>query len=102
MTVYSPLFPDSEEMRLWTLEDYGLMDTPEEDDFDRLARLAAQLFDVPMVLISLVGRDRQFFKAHVGLDICETSREVSFCSHAIRQDDILFVPRRGPRRPFLR
>ena len=92
MNAFSPLIPADEEKRLWTLEDYGVMDTPAEDDFDRLASLAAQLFHVPMVLISLVGRDRQFFKACVGLDICETSREVSFCSHAIQQEDILFVP----------
>ncbi|RYY23405.1 MAG: EAL domain-containing protein [Sphingomonadales bacterium] len=92
MNFFSPVLPDKEETRLWALEEYQLMDTPPEDDFDRLVELAARLFDVPTVLISLVGRDRQFFKARVGLDVCETSREVSFCSHAIKRDDILFVP----------
>ncbi|UHD47410.1 EAL domain-containing protein [Aureimonas altamirensis] len=68
------------------------MDTKPEGDFDRLAMLASRLFDVPIVLVSLIGRDRQFFKVHIGLDICETSRDVSFCAHAIMQDDILFIP----------
>jgi diguanylate cyclase (GGDEF)-like protein/PAS domain S-box-containing protein len=68
------------------------MDTDPEEEFDRLARLAARLFDVPIVLITLLDRERQFFKSHVGTDICETSREVSFCSHAIAQDDIMIVP----------
>ncbi|MEQ7920266.1 EAL domain-containing protein [Xanthomonas sp. WHRI 1810A] len=81
-----------EEKRLSALAEYRVLDTPQTGDFDRLAHLAACLFHVPIVLISLVARDRQFFKARVGLDICETSREVSFCAHAIMQDDILFVP----------
>ncbi|MEN5081926.1 EAL domain-containing protein [Bosea sp. TWI1241] len=68
------------------------MDTPPEEDFDRLASLASRLFDVPIVLVSLLERDRQFFKAHIGLDVCETSREVSFCAHAIVQNDILVIP----------
>ena len=84
--------PVDEEKRLRALDEYRLMDTPEEPDFDRLVHLASALFDVPMVLISLIGHDRQFFKARVGLDVCETSREVSFCTHAILQDDILVVP----------
>ena len=84
--------PANEEERLRVLAEYHLLDTPEEDDFNRLGNLAARLFNVPIVLISLVGQDRQFFKARVGLDICETSREVSFCAHAIVQDDILFIP----------
>lgn len=85
-----PLIPD-EENRLAALADYHLVDTPPEDDFDRLAALASRLFDVPIVLVSLVASDRQFFKARVGLDVCETSREVSFCAYAIAQDDILLI-----------
>lgn len=84
--------PADEENRLKILAEYHLMDTPPEDDFDRLAGLAARIFNVPMVLVSLVERDRQFFKTRVGLDVCETSREVSFCAHAIMRDDILVVP----------
>lgn len=83
--------PDNEGQRIEALNSYNLMDTPPEEDFDRLAGLAARLFDVPIVLVSLVGSDRQFFKSRIGLDVCETSREVSFCAHAIVQDDILVV-----------
>lgn len=92
MNAFSISLVDHEETRLRALDEYQLMDTPAEDDFDRLVELAARVFDVPTVLISLVARDRQFFKARVGLDVCETSRDVSFCSHAILRDDILFVP----------
>jgi diguanylate cyclase (GGDEF)-like protein/PAS domain S-box-containing protein len=84
--------PANEEARLRALAEYNLMDSPPDEDFDRLVGLAARLFDVPIVLISLLARDRQFFKARVGLDVCETSRDVSFCAHAILQDDILFIP----------
>ena len=83
--------PVPEVERLRSLAEYHLMDTPADDEFDRLVNLAARLFNVPIVLVSLVARDRQFFKARVGLDVCETSREVSFCAPAIVQDDILFV-----------
>ncbi len=84
--------PVDDEMRLKTLATYHVVDTPPEAGFDRLAGLASRLFGVPTVLISLLDRDRQFFKARVGFDPCETSREVSFCAHAIMQDDILFIP----------
>ena len=84
--------PADEENRLKVLAEYHLLDTPPEEDFDRLAGLASRLFHVPIVLVSLVERDRQFFKTRVGLDVCETSREVSFCAHAIIGEDILFVP----------
>lgn len=86
-----PSVPNEDE-RLNRLIEYRLLDTPESEDFDRLVKLAARLFQVPIALISLVDRDRQFFKARVGLDICETSREVSFCAPAIMQDDILLIP----------
>lgn len=84
--------PANEEQRLLTLSEYNLLDTPPTEDFDRLVELAARIFQVPIVLISLVARDRQFFKAHVGIGVCETSREVSFCAHALVQEEILFVP----------
>ena len=82
----------NEEQRLSALAEYRLMDTPPAEDFDRLVKGAARHFNVPIVLISLIGRDRQFFKARVGLDVSGTSREVSFCTHALVQDDILFIP----------
>lgn len=83
--------PKGEEDRLQALAEYCVMDTPPEEEFDRLAGLASRLFRVPIVLISLLGRDRQFFKARIGIETCETSREVSFCAHAIMQDEVMVV-----------
>ncbi|ODA66487.1 Cyclic di-GMP phosphodiesterase Gmr [Methyloligella halotolerans] len=84
--------PESEENRLEALAEYHQIDTPPEEEFDRLVSLAARIFRVPIALISLLERDRQFFKARLGLDVCETDRTVSFCAHAIMGDEILFVP----------
>jgi diguanylate cyclase (GGDEF)-like protein/PAS domain S-box-containing protein len=84
--------PNNERERLEALADFNLMDTPPGQEFDRLAELGSRLFNVPTVLISLIAEDKQFFKARVGFDPCETSREISFCTYAIMQDDILVVP----------
>ncbi|MEN5062238.1 EAL domain-containing protein [Luteimonas sp. TWI1416] len=86
-----PIPPD-EALRASTLAEYHVLDTPPELEFDRLVQLASRLFSVPIVLISLVASDRQVFKARVGLDLCETDRDVSFCAHAILQDDVMLVP----------
>lgn len=83
--------PENEHQRIRALDAYHLMDTPPERDFDRLAALASRLFNVPTVLVSLIDKDRQFFKARVGFNLCETSRDVSFCAHAIMQDDVLVI-----------
>ena len=69
-----------------------LLDTQTEERFDRYTRLAAGLFDVPIALVSLVDRDRQWFKARHGIDIAETPREQAFCAHAILQHDVLQIP----------
>ena len=78
----APLFHD-EVARLRALNQLDLLDTTTEAAFDDLTRLAAQLLDVPIALVSLVDTSRQWFKSRVGLDACETSREASFCAHAI-------------------
>ncbi|HAE50027.1 MAG: bifunctional diguanylate cyclase/phosphodiesterase [Tistrella sp.] len=93
------LSSEDEADRLSALAEYHLVDTPPEEEFDRLVGLASRLFDVPIVLVSLVAGDRQFFKARLGLDVCETSREVSFCAHAILADDVFVIPdaRQDPR-----
>nr|WP_298640785.1 EAL domain-containing protein [uncultured Tistrella sp.] len=91
--------PADEDDRLAALAAYHLVDTPPEEEFDRLVGLASRLFDVPIVLVSLVAGDRQFFKARLGLDVCETGRDVSFCAHAILADEVFVVPdaRQDPR-----
>jgi GAF domain-containing protein len=73
----------SEQDRLHRLASYEVVDTVSEAPFDRLARLAAELFDAPIALITFVDEDRQWFKARRGLADPVAPREGSFCSHAI-------------------
>lgn len=88
----APAKPINEPQRLDTLRALNVLDSAPEERFDRLTRLAKRLFGVPIALVSLVDADRQWFKSCVGLDATETSRDVSFCGHAILEDDILVVP----------
>jgi len=80
-----------EAARLRTLELYHILDTGAEMAFDDLARLAANICEVPIALISLVDDKRQWFKANIGLDTKETPREIAFCGHAIGGEDIFIV-----------
>jgi len=80
-----------EAARLETLCRLGILDTPPEPRFDRITRLAAEIFGVPIALVSLIDADRQWFKSRVGLDAPETSRDISFCGHAIATPEILVV-----------
>jgi len=84
--------PDNEAERLALLHELLLLDTPPEERLDRIVAFAASEFDVPISLISLVDSERQWFKARIGLDACETPRDISFCAHALHGDDILLVP----------
>lgn len=81
-----------ERSRLAALRSYRILDTAPEAAFDDLALLAAQICDTPIALISLVDSDRQWFKSRIGTTLTGTSREVAFCSHAIRQTETLIVP----------
>lgn len=83
--------PADDDARLRALRELLILDTPPEERFNRLVEFAASEFDVPIALISLVDKERQWFKARVGMDVCETSREVSFCGHAIAQDGLFEV-----------
>ncbi len=85
--------PPDEEARLVALRRLGILDTPDEERFDRLVRLAAAALDMPVALVSLVDEHRQWFKARVGLAVRETPREAAFCGHAIlTPSDTLVVP----------
>lgn len=88
----APEVPADERTRLETLRSLKILDTLPEERFDRLTRLARKLFDVPIALVSLVDADRQWFKSSAGLDATETPREISFCGHAILNEDIFAVP----------
>ena len=87
-----PPLPPREEDRLQALRALLILDTPPEGRFDRLTAFAAQEFDMPIVLLSLIDAQRQWFKARHGLDVCETARGISFCAHAILQDAVMEVP----------
>lgn len=78
--------------RLAALACYEVLDTPREASFDELAALAADLCDVPIAVVNLVGPGRQFFKAEVGLGVRETPLESSFCIKALLEDEFLLVP----------
>ncbi|MEO7039594.1 MAG: GAF domain-containing protein, partial [Candidatus Elarobacter sp.] len=85
--------PATEERRLAALYEYELVDTPPEDLFDAFTQLAAQLCDAPVSLITLVDRDRLWFKSHRGIAQQEAPRdETAFSTQAIRQDGILEIP----------
>jgi len=83
--------PEPPSGRLAVLDSYGILDTPPEEAFDDLTELAAAICEAPIALISLVAQDRQWFKARVGLEVCETPLEVSFCKYTLQQPDELFI-----------
>lgn len=87
----SALLPINENERLQALLRYEVMDTEAEKEFDDLVKLASQICESEISLVSLVDSERQWFKAKVGLDAPETGRDIAFCAHAILQDDIFEV-----------
>jgi two-component system sensor histidine kinase/response regulator len=89
--MYSAPPPPDEDRRLAALRAYAILDTPPEDDFEGLVRLAAAICEAPVALVSLVDEGRQWFKARVGLAASETPREHAFCAHTILRSDALFV-----------
>lgn len=78
--------------RLATLHDFGMIDTPPEERFDEIAAAAAAVADAPVGLVSLVDRDRQWFKAKVGTDIAETPIEAAICVHTLAAGGELIIP----------
>jgi CheY-like chemotaxis protein len=84
--------PDDEERRIAALRELRILDTEPEERFDRVTRVAAALFGVPMVLISLVDENRQWFKSCLGLDSKETPRDAAFCAHVIHSREPIIVP----------
>ncbi len=87
-----PPLPKNEKQRLEVLWQYDVLDTVPEQVFDDLADLAASICEAPVALITLVDEKRQWFKSKVGVTISETSRDVSFCAHAIAQEGVFIVP----------
>ncbi len=83
--------PSNEARRLKVLWQYEVLDTVPEEIFDDLTELAGAICGAPIALISLVDETRQWFKAKVGLSASETTRDTSFCAHAIMQPDLFIV-----------
>src|SRR5688572_1450003 len=88
----APAVPADEDSRLEELRSLKLLDTPAEERLDRIVRLTTTLFEAPISYVALVDRDRQWFKARVGMEPAETPRDTSFCGHAILQDKPLIIP----------
>lgn len=84
--------PADELNRQRALERYGVLDTPEDEHFQRIVRLAARVMETPTALISLVDGERQWFLARHGLEARETPRQIAFCAHAICSEEPLVVP----------
>lgn len=89
--MHPPPFLEDERERLNALRQLCLLNTLPEERFDRLTRLAQQMFHVPIALISLVDAERQWFKSCQGLAVSETSRDISFCGHAILGSEIFSI-----------
>lgn len=87
-----PRIPLDEAQRLAALHATRLLGSAPEESFDRVTRTAARLLDVPIALVSLVDRERQWFKSRTGMEACETPRDISFCAHAILADEPMVVP----------
>ncbi|WP_213880301.1 PAS domain S-box protein [Pseudomonas sp. dw_358] len=83
--------PANEQARLRLLRRLNVLDTPPEEVFDRVTRVVAEMLQLPIALVSLVDENRQWFKSKVGLEACETSRDLAFCAHALHVPDVLVV-----------
>jgi EAL domain-containing protein (putative c-di-GMP-specific phosphodiesterase class I)/GAF domain-containing protein len=83
--------PDSEARRLLALQSYEILDTPPERIFDEFAQLAASIIGTPIALVSFVAEQRQWFKAKVGMEVSQTTREIGFCTLALQADRVFVV-----------
>lgn len=81
----------AEDSRLAALYRYDVLDTPPEESFDRITRLAKIVLQAPLVVVSLIDRDRQWFKSKIGMDATETPRDLAFCNHTIQRETPMLV-----------
>ncbi|MFN6037282.1 MAG: ATP-binding protein [Bacteroidota bacterium] len=87
----APHTPDNESGRLLALQSYQVLDTLDEEEYDSITKVASEICRTPITVISLVDKDRQWFKSKVGIEASETAREISFCAHAINSPDDIFI-----------
>lgn len=83
--------PRNEAERIASLRKMLLLSSPDEEAFDRVTRMAQRVFHVPIALVSLIDSNRQWFKSCIGLPVRETGRDISFCGHAILQDEVFVI-----------
>lgn len=83
--------PANESARQARLDGLGVLDTLPQPAFDHITELAAQICGTPIALITLVDRDRQWFKSRLGMEVAQTGRDVSFCGHAIIEPNRVMV-----------
>lgn len=83
--------PNNEYGRLQKLKGYQVLDTSAEKEYDDITKLASFICETPIALISLVDKDRQWFKSKIGLNPPELARDIAFCAHTILTDDVLIV-----------
>ncbi|MBR9914976.1 MAG: GAF domain-containing sensor histidine kinase [Algicola sp.] len=87
----SPNQPKNELQRLHAVKSYNILDTLPESDYDNITKLVASICDVPISLITVLDKDRNYFKSHYGIPFNESPRDISFCGHAILEDDIFII-----------
>lgn len=87
----SPKLPTNERLRLSVLSEYQLLDTLPEEDYDNVTSLVASICDAPISLITMLDKERNFFKSHHGVPFQESPRDISFCGHAILGDGPIFI-----------
>ena len=88
----TPGLPHNEDLRLQSLHALEILDTPAEERFDRITRMAIRLFDVPVAMVSLLDEKRQWLKSCAGMPVFELPRKITFCAHAILGDEVFVVP----------
>ncbi|MGY6562402.1 MAG: GAF domain-containing sensor histidine kinase [Luteibaculaceae bacterium] len=88
----TPKKPINEKERLEALKQYNILDTAPEPQYDEIVKLVSEICEVPISLITLVDSERQWFKAKIGLSEQETERSISFCGHAINQNELFEIP----------
>lgn len=86
-----PKLPANEQQRLEILKEYHLLDTAPEVDYDNITKLISTICEAPISLITILDKERNFFKAHYGISFQESPRDISFCGHAILTDDPIFI-----------